>query len=83
MRKADAATVFVVGADGKAAVKPVKVASALGDDWVVTEGLADGEQVIVDGLQKIGPGAPVRPVAWQPPGTPAPAVAVTATAAAR
>lgn len=65
----EGSSVFVVDAGNKVVVKPVKVASAIGTDWVVTEGLADGDRVIVDGLQKVGPGAPVSPVAWQAPGT--------------
>jgi membrane fusion protein (multidrug efflux system) len=31
--------------------------------WVVTSGLKPGEKIIVDGLQKVRPGAPVKPVA--------------------
>jgi membrane fusion protein, multidrug efflux system len=59
-------TVMVVGADGKAAVQPVQLGSAQGNDWVVLGGLKPGQQVIVDGLQKVRPGAPVKPVPWQP-----------------
>lgn len=59
-------TVMVVGADGKVAVQPVQLGSAQGNDWVVLGGLRPGEQVIVDGLQKVRPGAPVKPVPWQP-----------------
>jgi membrane fusion protein (multidrug efflux system) len=40
----------------------------LGSDWVVTGGLAAGDRVIVDGVQKMMPGAPVNPVPWSPPG---------------
>jgi len=32
----------------------------VGDQWLVTSGLAPGDRVIVEGLQKIGPGAPVQ-----------------------
>jgi membrane fusion protein, multidrug efflux system len=59
-------TVMVVGADGKVAMQPVQIGSAQGNDWVVLGGLKPGEQVIVDGLQKVRPGAPVKPVPWQP-----------------
>jgi membrane fusion protein (multidrug efflux system) len=52
--------VYVVDADGKAAVRPVRVGDWAGDDWVIHEGLAGGERVIVDGLLKLGPGAPVK-----------------------
>ncbi len=54
--------VYVI-AEGKAQARPVQVAEWSGDQLVVTEGLKDGEQVIVDGVLKIGPGAPVKPAA--------------------
>jgi membrane fusion protein (multidrug efflux system) len=44
----------------------------VGDDYVVQSGLKTGEQVIVSNLQKIGDGAPVRPV---PADAPAPQAA--------
>ncbi|HEX6363278.1 MAG TPA: efflux RND transporter periplasmic adaptor subunit, partial [Albitalea sp.] len=59
-------TVMVVGPDGKVAPRPVKVGSAQGGEWIVLEGLKDGEQVMVDGFQKMRPGQPVKPVPWQP-----------------
>jgi membrane fusion protein (multidrug efflux system) len=31
-----------------------------GDQWIITSGLKEGERVIVDGVLKLGPGAPVR-----------------------
>ncbi len=64
-RKADGATVLVVGADDKVAVRPIEVGDAVGDAWLVTKGLEAGDRVIVDGLQKVRPGAPVTAVAWQ------------------
>lgn len=54
--------VYVI-AEGKAQARPVQVAEWSGDQLVVTDGLKDGEQVIVDGVLKIGPGAPVKPAA--------------------
>jgi membrane fusion protein (multidrug efflux system) len=43
-------------------------------DFVIEEGLKPGDQVIVNGLQKIRPGAPVKAVEWNPAGNaPAPA----------
>jgi membrane fusion protein (multidrug efflux system) len=54
--------VFVVGADGKAAVRPVAVGDWLGADWIVESGLAAGERVIVDGTLRVQPGAPVEVV---------------------
>jgi len=77
-------SVLVVGADGKPAPRPIKVGSAIGSQWVVLDGLKAGEQVIVDGFQKMRPGAPVKPVAWRaggaasaPAAAPAPASAAS------
>ena len=56
------ASALVVGADGKAAVRAIDVDRAIGDRWLVTSGLADGDRVIVEGLQKVRPGVPVKAV---------------------
>ncbi len=45
--------------DGKATPTPVQVGGWVGSDWVVRSGLNDGDQVIVDNLIKLRPGAPV------------------------
>jgi membrane fusion protein, multidrug efflux system len=55
--------VMIVDAEGKAAPLPVKVGGMAGMDWIISEGLKGGEQVIVNGLQKARPGAPVKAVA--------------------
>jgi membrane fusion protein (multidrug efflux system) len=55
------ATVMVVGAKGAAEPRPIATAQTIGDKWLVTSGLKPGEQVIVEGLQKVRPGAPVKP----------------------
>jgi membrane fusion protein (multidrug efflux system) len=72
-------TVLVVGADNKPASRTVKIASQEGSNWVITDGLKEGEKVMVDGFQKLQmlpPGTPVQPVAWTPQtGTSAPASA--------
>jgi membrane fusion protein (multidrug efflux system) len=49
----------------------VRVGGASGGNWLILDGLNDGEQVIVDGFQKIRPNQPVRPVPWTPPAPPA------------
>jgi membrane fusion protein (multidrug efflux system) len=65
-------SVMVVGAEGKPESRPVKVGAAQGNQWVVLEGLKAGEQVVVDGFQKMMvPGAPVKPVPWKKDATPA------------
>ena len=66
-------TVMVVDSEGKVKPRPVKVGGQRGTQWVVTEGLQAGEQVMVDGFQKLRGDAPVKPVPWTPPGSPAPA----------
>jgi membrane fusion protein (multidrug efflux system) len=45
----------------------VEIARAIGQDWLVTDGLTDGERFVVEGFQKIRPGSPVVPVPWQAP----------------
>ena len=59
-------SVMIVGADGKVAPRKVKVSSAKGANWVVVDGLKDGDQIMVDGFQKLRGDAPVKPVPWQP-----------------
>lgn len=56
------ASAMVVDAEGKAALRPVKVSRTVGASWLVEDGLKPGDRVIVEGLQKIRPGAPVRAV---------------------
>jgi membrane fusion protein (multidrug efflux system) len=62
-------TLTVVGPDNKPTPRPIKIASQNGSNWVVTDGLKAGEQVMVDGFQKLQmlpPGTPVQPVPWTP-----------------
>ncbi|MBS0512666.1 MAG: efflux RND transporter periplasmic adaptor subunit [Proteobacteria bacterium] len=54
------ALVMVVNGEGKVEARPVKAEQSLGDRWVVTEGLADGERVIIEGLQRARPGTQVQ-----------------------
>ena len=70
------ASAMVVGADGKVESRPVKVSRAVDGQWLVDEGLAAGDRVIVEGLQKIRPGMPVQATeAGAAPATPAAAPA--------
>lgn len=73
-------SVMVVDADGTVAVRPVQVGRAYGAHWVINAGLQAGDRVIVDGLQKIRPGVPVTPVAWQNPLQPGEPTAASAAA---
>ena len=59
--------VYVVDEKSTAQPRPVQVAEWSGDSWVVTEGVKPGERVIVDGLLKLGPGAPVKIAEQKPP----------------
>ncbi|MES2318790.1 MAG: efflux RND transporter periplasmic adaptor subunit [Pseudomonadota bacterium] len=75
-------TVIVVDAGGKPGPRPVKVGSQQNGNWIILDGLKEGEQVVVDGFQKMqAPGAPVKPVPWK--AAPAPVVAGVAAAAGR
>ncbi len=62
-------TVMVVGGDGKVTPRPVKIGAQQAGQWVILDGLKAGDNVMVDGFQKLRGGAPVKPVPWQPPGT--------------
>jgi membrane fusion protein (multidrug efflux system) len=53
--------VWVAGQDGKAAIRTVEAAAWSDNNWVVRKGLVKGDQVIVDNLLKLRPGAPVQP----------------------
>ena len=77
-------SVKVVSADGMVETRPIKVGNGKDGQWVVLSGLKDGEQVVVDGFQKMMGKAPVKPVPWTPGGAApaAPATAASAPAAA-
>ncbi|HMX53843.1 MAG TPA: efflux RND transporter periplasmic adaptor subunit [Plasticicumulans sp.] len=61
------ASALVVNADGKAERRDLVTERAVGDRWLVTTGIAAGERVIVDNLQKVKAGALVKPVPWTAP----------------
>ncbi|MCC7079254.1 MAG: efflux RND transporter periplasmic adaptor subunit [Burkholderiales bacterium] len=72
--------VYLVDAQGKVERRAVEVGDWQGDDWIIRKGLQAGDRVIVAGLMKIGPGAPVRVAspdatapAARPPAEPHPA----------
>lgn len=71
---------MVVGAGEKVEARPLKVDRAIGDQWLVAAGLAAGDRVILEGLQKARPGTPVKAVPFgsgvkTPPGGAQPAPA--------
>jgi len=81
MRTLDGSVVMTVDAEGKVAPRPVKTDGAYGSTWIVSSGLKAGDTVIVEGLQKVKPGAPVKALPWTPAGAP-PAAAAAAPPAA-
>jgi membrane fusion protein (multidrug efflux system) len=75
---------MIVDAEGKAQQRMLAVDRAIDDQWLVTDGLAPGDRVIVEGLQKVRPGMPVNAVplpADKAAGSPASAVPQAAAAA--
>jgi membrane fusion protein (multidrug efflux system) len=60
---------YVVNAENKVEARPIEVGDWSGEDWVVNAGLKTGDRVVVDGVMKIGPGAPVKVA--EPGATPA------------
>jgi membrane fusion protein (multidrug efflux system) len=58
---------YVVGAGDKVEIRDVQATGWHGNQWLIEKGLRAGERVVVDGLQRIMPGAQVKPVAWTPP----------------
>jgi membrane fusion protein (multidrug efflux system) len=65
-RDSNGAYVLVVGGDGKVAQKRVKIENARESNWIVTDGLADGDQIVVSGVMKVKPGAPAKATPWTP-----------------
>ena len=55
--------VYVVGQDSVVQVRTVKPANRIGSDWVIAEGLEPADRIVVEGIQKVRPGAKVRPTA--------------------
>ncbi len=59
-------TVYTVSDDKKAQNRAVTTGPRVGEDWIIESGLKPGDQVVVEGLMRIRPGAPVSPKPWQP-----------------
>lgn len=53
---------LIVDGEGKAQQRMLKIDRAIGNSWLVTEGLAAGDRVIVEGVQKVKPGVSVKAV---------------------
>ena len=56
---------MVINQEDKIETRNVKTGAAVGNRWLVTEGLQAGDRVVVEGLQKVRPGSPVRVVPWE------------------
>lgn len=54
--------VWAVDAENTVNPRPVQVSDAVGNRWLVNSGLQPGDRIVVEGLQKIRPGAKVNPV---------------------
>lgn len=57
-----AAVVTVVNAEDQAQQRTIELDRALGEMWLVSSGLQEGDRVIVEGIQRVRPGSPVKPV---------------------
>ncbi len=62
-------SVFTVGPDNKAQARNIVTGDRVGDNWIVMQGLKPGDKVIVEGVQKVRPGAPVQPIPYKAPTT--------------
>ncbi|HWN40316.1 MAG TPA: efflux RND transporter periplasmic adaptor subunit, partial [Gammaproteobacteria bacterium] len=62
MHGAQGTFVWTVDGNNQVAIAPVQLGALAGNDVAVTEGLTPGARVIVDGILKVGPGAPVNPM---------------------
>jgi membrane fusion protein (multidrug efflux system) len=56
--------VYIVDKENKVQIRPIQVDRTIGDRWLVSEGLEVGEQVVIEGVQRIMPGAQVKPVPY-------------------
>ena len=80
MHGAQGSFVWVIGAGEQVAAKPVQLGASSGNDVVVASGLVAGDRVVVDGILKVQPGAPVHATMLAPDGAPAAAPGVPAAA---
>ena len=76
------ATALIVDKDGKVQSREVRVSRTIGDQWLVEDGLAAGDRVIIEGLQKVQPGMPVTTVEAPAADAAAPAAAMAAAGSA-
>jgi membrane fusion protein (multidrug efflux system) len=80
MHGAQGAFVWLIGAGEQVAPRPVELGTASGNDVVVTSGLSAGDRIVVDGILKVQPGAPVHATPLAADGSPLPAAVEVAGA---
>lgn len=73
------ATALVVGADNKVVLRTIRVTRTIGDNWVVDDGLNDGERVVISGIQKVQTGMLVSAVESQITAVPDPVILAAMT----
>jgi membrane fusion protein (multidrug efflux system) len=61
-------TVFTLSSDNTVQLRNIEARERVGPNFVVTQGLKPGDRLIVEGIQKVRPGAPVNPQPYQPDG---------------
>ncbi|HVE07711.1 MAG TPA: efflux RND transporter periplasmic adaptor subunit [Paraburkholderia sp.] len=81
LRDTVGAYMYAVGPDNKVKRKDITTANSYRNQWIVTDGLDDGDRIMVNNLQSVHGGEPVEPTAWQPPAAASSAAAAMAPAA--
>jgi membrane fusion protein (multidrug efflux system) len=61
-------TVWVVDEKSQAQQRTINAVQAYQDSWIISDGLKAGDNIIVEGYQKVGPGSQVSPSPWEPAG---------------
>jgi membrane fusion protein, multidrug efflux system len=56
---------LIVDAESKVQLRMLTLDRAIGDQWIVSSGLAQGDRVIIEGMQKVTPGASVKAVPFE------------------
>lgn len=77
------ASAMIVNGQGKVEARAVQASRTIGDRWLVDGGLVAGDRVIVEGLQKIGPGMPVKATEAAPASASSASAASAASAASK
>ena len=66
IRDARSTYVYLIDANHNVQRRDVQAQSQRGNQWVISSGLEDGDEVVVDGIQKVHDGQPAKPIDWQP-----------------